>query len=639
MNYYEYIRDIKYKKGIWTYYEDIETSLYEKEYNYFKGVLKDRKDKEQKSFDDQKFNLKEQEKKIVKELKDKGLIEENFNYENLTKKEDIINFWTFIFDQQQNKIEKGQELNEYDCFWFILSSKQFLDVFGSSEGLFQVYRTNIIKIIEKYGVNLGGTSEVNKKKLEGEQVFNKLLVNAKYREEIIRESNKTILEIYFETAPNLKGKSKKIEYNGELKAELSPDFFRKWFIEQAQKAQNEGYFIYNEKGVKKTQIQLVMKVEKEDKNGDLVQNIQRTTVAVASEGTKREQIFSITEKNSDIFKEIKEATEKTGYKFKTAQKIPVKDYLAWAYRALKDGRYEKSDTLEANSFKEMALDLGKVEKKYFLTFCKAISETFKKMEDENIINLSLGIKKYTITKEQIKMAYNYINSKKGKYELYKLLKVSDSLHFLGYLYNYNIQSGTIGELLAIKNFKIFNSKSTGQIHDTNEEGKSLGQSFEDIKTDFGGVNIKHYMSQDFPTNLYEGSWSLESDYLKKYISNELQKILIYFNVNAPYFEEEIGSIKDILLILNENFPYFYRLLRINDNKQNVFYQINNLIIPSSLILEEFIKKKTMVSFFTFENINQHKANLKDDGNLLSCLDKTKQLGTKIKFTGMALNMG
>lgn len=261
------------------------------------------------------------------------------------------------------------------------------------------------------------------------------------------------------------------------------------------------------------------------------------------------------------------------------------------------------------------------------------------MEDENIINLSLGIKKYTITKEQIKMAYNYINSKKGKYELYKLLKVSDSLHFLGYLYNYNIQSGTIGELLAIKNFKIFNSKSTGQIHDTNEEGKSLGQSFEDIKTDFGGVNIKHYMSQDFPTNLYEGSWSLESDYLKKYISNELQKILIYFNVNAPYFEEEIGSIKDILLILNENFPYFYRLLRINDNKQNVFYQINNLIIPSSLILEEFIKKKTMVSFFTFENINQHKANLKDDGNLLSCLDKTKQLGTKIKFTGMALNMG
>lgn len=50
MNYYEYISDIKYKKGIWTYYEDIETSLYEKEYNYFKGVLKDRKDKEQKIF-------------------------------------------------------------------------------------------------------------------------------------------------------------------------------------------------------------------------------------------------------------------------------------------------------------------------------------------------------------------------------------------------------------------------------------------------------------------------------------------------------------------------------------------------------------------------------------------------------------
>lgn len=630
MNYYEYIQDIKNKKGIWTYYSDINTDLYEEEYNYLKEVLKDKANKQEK-ITKWVVDFKNKEKDIIDELKRKEVIKQNFDYNSLTDKEKIIDFWTKVFDQRQKKMNNGEEMNEEDCFWLILSSKQFLDIFGSSEGIFQVYRTNIIKILQKYGVDLGGTSEKNKKYLENQNYFNNLLTDAKFRQDIINDNNNAILDIYFEI-PTQKGE---IKVEGEVEAEMKPDYFKNFLIKEAQNALESGYFTSEKKGVKKTQVKLAIKVKKKDKKGKEIEEIQRTTIATVSEGTKREQVFSTTEKNSKIFKEIQEAAESTGYNFKTAEKKDVKDYLAWAYRVLKDGRYDGKNSEEAKKFREMSLDLIKVEERYFQTFCKAIAKTFEKMEENNIVNLSLGIKKYIISKEQIEKAYNYI-SYKGKYELFKLLKKSESLHFLGYLYRYEIQSGTIGELLAIKNFKDFEPKSTGQSLDTNKEGKSLGQAFEDVNTSLGGINVKHYMSQDFPANLYGGSWSLESNYLEKYISKDLQELLIYFNINAPYFGEKIDNIKEILIILNKNFPYFYRLLRINDNKNNIFYQINNLIIPSSLILEEFIDKSSNTSFFTFENTNQQTDSLESNGNLLSCLEKTKNLGTKINFTGFTV---
>lgn len=182
--------------------------------------------------------------------------------------------------------------------------------------------------------------------------------------------------------------------------------------------------------------------------------------------------------------------------------------------------------------------------------------------------------------------------------------------------------GFLGELLAVLNLKKLGMKEVRQFGSINEfvqvnnKSINLRSSFSDVagyneieknggKTKIGtGINIKNYLNQfigkSYKTyNLYNNEdIDTSSDGIFKYIDqNELKDIntfLYYYNLDDDFKKgiNESTIKKLIFKICADNISNFTRISSqgyldgINYVKSNLFFQINNVIIPTSVMLKK-----------------------------------------------------
>ena len=361
------------------------------------------------------------------------------------------------------------------------------------------------------------------------------------------------------------------------------------------------------------------------------------------------------ELSSKIENEAKIIEQDKDIKFITSNGKEISNFLSWYYRNLKNEKYKKFSTKRIEAFEELHKKIGNVERSYYNIFCKAIYASIyslsKDKNNEDDIILQLGHNRTcTIKKKQINQALSFFARYKKK-NFYNLLIYSESIHFLGNLYSYQTQLGTIGELLAIKNFSLngFKAKSQGQNYDKiiiNEKEKSLGESFQDITVKYGkinfGVNVKHFLSnQSSNIKLYQkmdqNIYLLNSNALVKYMNQEDWELANYLNINAPYINKRFKTSEELEKIFNKYIPQFLRMIGsplLENNSENLFYQLNNLIIPSSILLDKMIESVEKRSFFKFDNINKKTFQYKDikNNNFVSeCLNQ--KVSTKVVFQG------
>lgn len=584
------------------------------------------------------------------------------NYEILREDLKII-LWTKIFNQSYGKTYENEgNLTDEDYFWIILSSVNFMDAFGAnSSDTDKVYRERILNGIKEYlGVENDNSDDFNKEVYEKEGFFQALfndnmsdITIGKYtyslkktkdniREITIKNNEKNGDETTFEVS-FLTGRGNPIENLFEDECENN-------FKDALKK-------INRDKGYGGLQIQFgekkpILFLEEADKGG---KNKKRQNIQLKAE-------VSLSKEIEEKAREI----EKNGingkqFKFTTANNEEVKNFLSWYYRNKKKG-IDKSNfsQIKKEAFRKLEKEIGDVENKYYKVFCNAIQKSIKyiesNIENNKGLNLKLGHQKtFQIKKEEIDKALTFF-SKYRKKDFKILLINSESIHFLGNLYSYNAQLGTIGELLAIKNFSKW-SKATKSQGQTNDIGKvdgtevNLGESFQDVLVQKGelnfGINVKHFLSnQSTIINLYsdtkKNTYNLNSQALYKYMSIKDWREVNYLNINTPYFKKSANIEQELEYIFNNYLPEFLRMIGspiLENESKNLFYQLNNLIVPASILLgkiEEKIKESNN-SFFSFQNINKKPYTYKEigteNGNLLTQCVK-QNISTKVVFTGL-----
>lgn len=176
-------------------------------------------------------------------------------------------------------------------------------------------------------------------------------------------------------------------------------------------------------------------------------------------------------------------------------------------------------------------------------------------------------------------------------------------------------TGMVGEFAAATGYRSFSDlivDANGAAHDKlrleNKDGtiveKDFGQSFKDLViNDRYGVNIKYYLSATDAITLYEpkkdfkGYRIIGNDTLFKYIDIKTLMMMRFIEANYSYLTSVMGQSistdkldKTYLNVSIANLGNFLRQsTTIPDAGMNIFFQINNMIIPSSAIYEIILK--------------------------------------------------
>lgn len=165
-------------------------------------------------------------------------------------------------------------------------------------------------------------------------------------------------------------------------------------------------------------------------------------------------------------------------------------------------------------------------------------------------------------------------------------------------------TGLMGEIIAALNakemFKEGQIYMTGGTYNKIAGSTFSGQSVNDIVAEYSdikfGINVKHYISQNNSVTLYgEGDTiNLKSDYIKKYFSQDEVEIMKWSLANISFltsrfnfnqnFPKQLGYIYSW-----NNIPTFMRIEQQNDDISNLFFQINNVIYPTSYIYKKIIE--------------------------------------------------
>lgn len=176
-------------------------------------------------------------------------------------------------------------------------------------------------------------------------------------------------------------------------------------------------------------------------------------------------------------------------------------------------------------------------------------------------------------------------------------------------------TGLIGEFLGLLNFQniMKDLEHTGYINDIDSQNNNFGESFQDLSSEaFGGINIKHYTRVGNQLTLYksgknEGVGIL--DYrINKYFEKDVVEILKFLETN--YYV--LSGINSLPSGLNQNeiikkyeqismlsISNFIRATEAERKERNNFYQLSNLIYPTSVIYKILIKqiKDDKINFF------------------------------------------
>lgn len=239
-------------------------------------------------------------------------------------------------------------------------------------------------------------------------------------------------------------------------------------------------------------------------------------------------------------------------------------------------------------------------------------------------------------------------------------------------------TGVIGELIGDYNFntlKELEYQYTGTNEDIVEaNGKqiNLKESYADYMSENdGGLNIKHYVSSPNSISLYKpkksGGIPILSENMYKYIPAEQLKMLRFLEANYQYVTQKANPNTDININIKAeslaNREKSISLLNIDNflresstsipldklpDKNNAFYQINNVIVPSSviftIILENIIEYKNKL--ITISNTNKgdkrkfEKITKPDETDIeehkLGNLAPGTRKGTKIRFNGLTI---
>lgn len=423
------------------------------------------------------------------------------------------------------------------------------------------------------------------------------------------------------------------------------------------------------------------------------------------------QIQEAEKKSSSVTTLIRKRKIMLNVVFKTIKESSIKNIMEWLFNiyeeANKQNPIEQTKSLEVRLKKSVTKAINDYEKKHpneknvvqedinkfiqdirsiiigrntqknikqilyaalFESIQLSIREIQKKAEQKEQFILNLASKKVIINKEVLQMAQNYVKNHKA--DLMTLLKNTNAEHMIVQLYSYENQLGIIGELLSLKRFNINNiikTQSQGQTEDIYVNGKeklNFEQSFRDVSMlnkngkDIGGINVKHYMKSTNSLTIYQNDGFPLNDraVLLKYLPENVIDLINQFNVNAPYFDETIEKYEeDIIKVLNKYLPQFLRqagppIMGENVPNSNLFYQLNTVVVPSSIILKRVFNYSKSNNFFKIINPFKQKQNIAFPGlsryiqyrkqfslNLLSkAIDL--ETGTKFSFTGYTIQL-
>lgn len=374
---------------------------------------------------------------------------------------------------------------------------------------------------------------------------------------------------------------------------------------------------------------------------------------------------------------------------------PIQNVLIWLYKIVLDSDVKKTEVHEhimkrivekykdkneinneiiknyveeiENFIKKQVNYINYIEKSLLdilvLAIFNSINDLYLEIKNENEeVFLDLATKKVIVNKDFFKKA---LDQKMIYDEIKKVLNSAEAHHILAeFYYNYKNQNGMIGELIALKSFTVNNivAKSQGQSSDIGKDpdtGKEYNfhESFRDANIvdsnnrDLGGINVKHYMNSGRSLGLYEddGKNITDKGTLLKYLPNKLIQILNYLNVNTPYFG---GNLRDnffydknglLVKALNCYLPQYFRLsgssIMTDKKESNLFYQLNTVVIPSSIILTMLLEHSKKEQFFSIINPLEYPQELggKNNLNLLSKITDVNS-NTKLQFKGYTVKI-
>ena len=308
---------------------------------------------------------------------------------------------------------------------------------------------------------------------------------------------------------------------------------------------------------------------------------------------------------------------------------------------------------------------------------KTLNDIYNNLKKSDIITLDLmGAGKYKA-----------INFDKGIEKALKFL--NNNINLINQVsYSKGAKSGVsgfIGELLGFLNFNKSNIKisHSGTEADTvnlseyasnDKKGKykkyGLGSSFADEKVEVEGmnfgINIKHYISKQNKNeyfHIYKPSEVslFDNQAIYRYFSKEAVFLMRFAYLNYSFYQKISGSTQDFFSEFKQDVKNFSvisigNFIRLSSPEElNLFYQINNLVIPASMILQQMYNKiqKDMnndngYSYFDItvtneefpEPLNKGKMTFnqfkKEAKNSLLISQRPKKLA--IKYRGLEINL-
>lgn len=256
-------------------------------------------------------------------------------------------------------------------------------------------------------------------------------------------------------------------------------------------------------------------------------------------------------------------------------------------------------------------------------------------------------------------AINYAKSEQLKYIINQILGGKKSLDEIGGI------TGIIGELIGLFAFKskmdIQHSgakKDIGKLF--NGEKIDFGESFADLSGEITNVNIKHYISSDNVLELYapkkdQEGLAILGRKIARYIPLEQLAIMRFLEANYKYVCQILKMKIERNSLLNSfvnigvvNLDNFLRQSGVVSNVNVGFYQLNNLIVPSSKIYEVILNnakgnkdwKKKLISIKDGQDgYDIYKTKPKKENNnflLQNYYSETK--GAKMLFNGLKVNL-
>ncbi len=254
-------------------------------------------------------------------------------------------------------------------------------------------------------------------------------------------------------------------------------------------------------------------------------------------------------------------------------------------------------------------------------FYDAIVEVLSTYINLAPINLDLlWAQAYQLNREQANSAYQYAVSHKEyiiniikevmSKKVWSKLSKSDQREILSgeknaYGFTQSV-IGYLGEIVGALNFASLGdvlSSASGAAHDYINIGDkkiNLGQSFADIQLKGGGVNIKHYIAAGNKSfSIYESSSEQSiafSDGLFKYIDKDTLLKMRFLETNYSLVMNKLAPIdkpsanrQELREAYNKvaiaNLDSFIRQTAQGQDFQNIFYELNNTIVPSSAIYQ------------------------------------------------------